>query len=161
MLDSPPRFLPHPRELSAPATALTLLLLRAGREHPTGCKDKLVVSSEAWDSPWPRRGAVASDKNSLAVGKGRKAVQESGKTHPICRKISGEKKGFVYIIAPFYIYKSCSTVMHVFAGRQMLPIENWVRKGCICSECVISNCPEWPCVKNLLIPSTHCLLDAI
>lgn len=24
----------------------------------------------------------------------------------------------------------------------MLAVENWVRKGCICNECVISNCPE-------------------
>lgn len=42
----------------------------------------------------------------------------------------------------FYTYKSDSTMMHVFAGRQMLPVENWVRKGCICNECVISNYPE-------------------
>lgn len=105
---------------------------------------------------------MASDASSLAVGKGRKEVQESGKTHPSCRKISEENGGVcVYIIAPFYIYESWSTMMHVFAGRQMLPIENWVRKGCICNECVISNYPEWPYVKNLLIPATHYLLDAI
>lgn len=33
-------------------------------------------------------------------------------------------------------------MMHIFAGRQMLPVENWVRKGCICNEHVISNYPE-------------------
>lgn len=149
------------QELSAPATALTLLLLRTRIEHPTGCKDTFSVSSEEWNNLWPQRGVMACGISSLAVGKGRKAVWESDKTHPICGKISEEKRGFLYIIAPFYIYKSCSTTMHVFAGRQMLPIENWVRKGCICNERVISNYPEWPCVKNLLIPAAPYLLDAI
>lgn len=32
-------------------------------------------------------------------------------------------------------------MMHIFAGRQMLQAENWVRKACICNKCVISNYP--------------------
>lgn len=97
MLHNPPLLLPHPQELSAPATVLTFLLLRTRKEHPIDYKGKFLVSVRQ-DSPWPRRGAMASDVSSLAVGKERKAMRESGKTHPICREISKEKGGlFVHM----------------------------------------------------------------
>lgn len=71
MPHSAPLLLPHPQELSVPAAALTLLLLRTRRKHRIEYKGKISIVNEAWeqDSPWPQRGAVASDTNSLAVDK--------------------------------------------------------------------------------------------
>lgn len=49
MLHSPPLLLPHLQELSASEAALTLLLFRPRKEHPTDSKGKVLISSDVRD----------------------------------------------------------------------------------------------------------------
>lgn len=153
--------IPLLQELSASEAALTFLLFRPWKEHPSDYKGS--IFGKEWDvgqdSPWPWRVAVTCAVSSLTVGEGRQA--ETGKTHPSCRKISDQKGSFLYIMTPFFTHTRFTaqwcTILQ--ADRCCLLRTGSEKVASVMNVWLVITL-NWACVKNSLIPhnslSTGC-----